>query len=291
MFFNVATYKNFSTAAQQLYLSQSVVSYHIHTLEKEIGFLLFDRNTHGVTLTLAGASFYKSMIALNLQYEEAIIKAKKIANNNQDILYVCFATPTSPTMIGQIVNKIYSILSNKKIELSKRSYEDVLQPLLSKTADILFTYPAFFREGIGLQYKNVCMTWMSCMMCKQHPLATKEKLTINDLKNETIIFVDSKNARTEYEDIYLLIQQNKKNSPKVELTPKSFDQAQGFAIAGRGILLVRTIDCLYHSNIDGLVSIPLIDIAPIPLIAVWRQNDLCELGKKLIDNTPLFKEM
>lgn len=273
-------------AAEQLYLSQSVISYHVRALEKEIGFLLFDRNTHGVELTPAGTAFYTSMTAIRTQYEEALEKARKIAAGGQSKLNICFGTPTSPTMIGQIVNKIYSILSLEEIELSRRSYDDVLQPLLSGSADLLFTYPPFFRENLGLQRKNFCMTWISCMMCPRHPLAGHTELTFSDLKNQTVILTDSKNAHIEHRDIYLRIRQSPENAPKIESTPKSFDQAQGFAIAGRGIMLVRTMDHSFHANLDGLVSIPLIDMAPMPLIAVWRENNFCALGKRLIDSIP-----
>lgn len=285
-FLSVAACKNFSLAAEQLYVSQSVVSYHVRSLEKETGFALFERNTHGVELTPAGAAFYKSVSMLKIQYEDALDRARKIAAGSHNRLNICFGTPTSPTMMGQIVNRIYSILSLEEIGLSKRGYDDVLQPLLSGTADLLLTYPPFFRENLGLQQKGFCMTWASCMMHPSHPLASRPELTFADLTGQTLIFVDSKNAHIEHRDIYQRIRQCGKNGPKLETTPKSFDQAQGFAIAGRGIMLVRTTDQSYHPNIDGLVSIPLADANPMPLIAVWRQNDLCPLGKRLIDNIP-----
>lgn len=290
IFLSVAACKNFSLAAEQLYLSQSVISYHVRALEKEIGFSLFDRNTHGVELTPAGTAFYKSMAIIETQYKEALDKARKIATGGQSKLNICFGTPTSPTMIGQIVNRIYSILSLEEIGLSKRGYDDVLQPLLSGSADILFTYPPFFREELGLRKKDFCMTWTSCMMCPQHPLANRTELTFSALKGQTLIWVDSKNAHIEHRDIYHRIHQNIENSPKLDSTPRTFDQAQGFAIAGRGIMLVRTIDRAYHPNIDGLVSIPLTDVKPMPLIAVWREDDFCALGRKLIDNIPNITE-
>lgn len=285
-FLNVAACKNFSLAAERLYLSQSAVSYHVRALEKEIGFALFDRNTHGVGLTPAGAVFYKAMVMIQTQYEDALDKAKRIANGDQNRLNICFGTPTSPTMMGQIVNRIYSILSLEEIGLSKRGNDDVLQPLLSGAADILLTYPPFFRDNLGLQRKNFCMTWTSCMMHPQHPLAQRAELTFSDLKGQTLIFVNSRNAHIEHRDIYRRIRQSGENGPKLETTPQTFDQAQGFAIAGRGIMLVRTIDRAYHPNIDGLVSIPLADVEPVPLIAVWREEDLCAPGKKLIDSIP-----
>lgn len=285
-FLSVAACNNFTLAAEQLYLSQPVVSYHIRSFEKEIGFALFDRDTHGVRLTPAGASLYKSMAVIESQYADAVDRARQIANGAPNRLNICFGTPTSPTMMGQIVNRIYRILSIEEIGLSKRGYEDVLQPLLSGSADILLTYPPFFRQNLGLQQKNFCMTWMSCMMHPRHPLACRRELTFQDLKGQTLILADSKNAHIEHQDIYQRIRQCGEDGPRLESTPKSFDQAQGFALAGRGILLVHTMDQVCHANIDGLVSIPLTDVNPLPLIAVWRQDDLCESGQKLIDSLP-----
>ncbi|MGN1147053.1 MAG: LysR family transcriptional regulator [Lachnospiraceae bacterium] len=45
---------NYSSAAETLYISQSVLSKHIMDMEKELGQPLFIRNTHGVSLTPAG---------------------------------------------------------------------------------------------------------------------------------------------------------------------------------------------------------------------------------------------
>ncbi len=175
-----------------------------------------------------------------------------------------------------------SALQYIEIELIKQSYENVLQPVFSGSADILFTYPPFFRKGLGLQKIDFCMTWVSCMMCPQHPLANRSELSFSDLNGQTLIIVNSKNAHIEHKEIYRKIRQDKRNSLKLESTPKTFEQAQGFAITGRGIMLMRTMDCQYHSNIDGLVSIPMTYVEPMPLIAVWRKENLSALGRKLI---------
>lgn len=283
-FLSVATYKNFSLAAKQLYLSQSVVSYHIHSLEKEVGFALFQRDTHTVELTPSGTILHQSLLLITKQYQEALKEAKALSQEKKNKLHICFGTPTSPTMMGQIVNQICQILSIEDIGLSKRFDDDVLQPLLSHSTDILFTYPPFFKEHLGLQKKVLCMTWTACMVHPLHPLASHHQLTLSDLNHQTLIFVNSHNAHIEHQDIYQYIHHNTHNQIQLETTPQTFDQAVGFAIANRGIMLVRTLDHEYHPNIDGLVCIPLVDINPMPLIAVWRQDDLCTLGKKLIKN-------
>lgn len=50
---------NFSSVAQQMFISQPTVTYQIKLLEKEVGQSLFKRSTHGVALTEAGTILYK----------------------------------------------------------------------------------------------------------------------------------------------------------------------------------------------------------------------------------------
>lgn len=45
---------NYSKAAENLYISQSVLSKHIKEIEQELGAALFYRTTHGVSLTSSG---------------------------------------------------------------------------------------------------------------------------------------------------------------------------------------------------------------------------------------------
>ena len=45
---------SFSKAAAQLYLSQSILTRHIQSLEAELGVTLLERTTHGAVLTEAG---------------------------------------------------------------------------------------------------------------------------------------------------------------------------------------------------------------------------------------------
>ena len=47
----VARYKNFSKAAESLFLSQPALSLQIKKLEQELGFSLFSRKAQWVTIT------------------------------------------------------------------------------------------------------------------------------------------------------------------------------------------------------------------------------------------------
>lgn len=84
-FLSVAASNSFTTAADQLFLSQSVISYHVKALEKELDFKLFERDTHGVWLTPSGESFYKSMLVMSEEYASAVERARQLQKRDDTI--------------------------------------------------------------------------------------------------------------------------------------------------------------------------------------------------------------
>ena len=53
----LAQTQHFGRAADNLFISQPVLTYHIKAVEAEIGFALFDRSPRGTILTPAGERF------------------------------------------------------------------------------------------------------------------------------------------------------------------------------------------------------------------------------------------
>lgn len=56
IFTTVSELKNMSLASDKLYLTRSAISHAISRIEREIGFPLFIKNTHGIELTDNGAA-------------------------------------------------------------------------------------------------------------------------------------------------------------------------------------------------------------------------------------------
>lgn len=290
-FLAVASFKSFSSAAEHLFLSQSVVSYHIRALEKELEFLLFQRDTHGVRLTAAGEVFERSMRTLSEEYAEAIELARQIGQRNEQHIRICFGSPTSSAMMGRIIQEIYGHAENSSIMLSNRNQYDILQPLLSGSADILLTYPGFFQEGIGLSKKKIATVWTVCLASPQHPLSARTSLKLRDLLGQTLILpdihsVNGDNPRIEFETLYRWVQRNQ-SAVQIDFSARTLDQAQGIAASGRGVMFTHSLESGYQRNDAGLVSIPLVDIDPIPLLALWRDGTLGKAAKELIQKLEL----
>ena len=71
IFIEVARQKNFSRAAEKIFLTQPTVSAHIKTLENEIGVLLLDRSQRELQLTSAGQILF--------QYAQQLLNLEKQA--------------------------------------------------------------------------------------------------------------------------------------------------------------------------------------------------------------------
>lgn len=289
-FLAVAKNNSFSAAAEQMYLSQSVISYHTKTLERELDFKLFDRDTHGVWLTASGESFYKSMLVLSEEYATAVERARHLQKRDDNHIRICFACPTSSTMMVKIFDSIYALIPDVEITLSGRNQYDTMQPLLSGEADIILTYPGFFQQGLAFSKKEVALMWTTCLLSPRHPLSKQKSLTLEQLMDQTLILPDlkntrSENARIEFAELFRWVSKNP--NLKVNVSARTFDEAQGLAAAGRGIMIIHTLETVYQSNTDGLVGIPLIDIPPLSFIAVWKNSTLGDLGKTLVNNLVL----
>lgn len=60
-FLQLAETKSFSAVAEKMFLSISTVSYQLRHFKEELGFPLFFRDQHSVTLTPAGAAYAEEL--------------------------------------------------------------------------------------------------------------------------------------------------------------------------------------------------------------------------------------
>ena len=61
IFYETARHSSFSTAAKELYISQSAISQCIHQLENDLNAQLFTRSRRGVTLTKEGLLLFQKV--------------------------------------------------------------------------------------------------------------------------------------------------------------------------------------------------------------------------------------
>jgi DNA-binding transcriptional LysR family regulator len=87
-FQQVALYRNFSRAAERLFISQSALSRQVANLEAELDVKLFKRNTRSVALTEAGAVLYEQCPLLLTHFDTVLRRVAAIRDGRAGCLTI-----------------------------------------------------------------------------------------------------------------------------------------------------------------------------------------------------------
>ena len=107
-FAHLANTLSFSTTAQHFYVSTSVISRHIASLEDELGFKLFDRGNGHVKLTKAGEMFVQDARVILHDYDNAIERLSVLNSGTESIVRVGYLHEAARPFIARFVRYIKS---------------------------------------------------------------------------------------------------------------------------------------------------------------------------------------
>ena len=193
VFVCVADSGSFNKAAETLYLSSTAVMKQITTLEKRLNLMLLNRTHHGVTLTPEGKVLYKHAKVLFEYAQEALEEAQKVAQMTETTFCVgtSILNPCKPFM--DLWNQVGGEFLNYKLHIIP--FEDDHQGILGEVEALGKKFDFLVGACDSKQWLDRCNflplgTYRYCVAVPQdHPLAGKDKLTIEDMEGETLMLV------------------------------------------------------------------------------------------------------
>jgi DNA-binding transcriptional LysR family regulator len=187
-FIAVAETKNFSQASQLLYLTQSVVSYQVKMLEKELGFHLFVRDTHHVILTRAGENFYREVVKLKEFYMKAVADSRQLAAREKNSIRIGWKVFEVGALLGALLAAWQEKLPGIQLELSSQAGSDYLDDLVKALKDLVFVYEEDLHPDPRVLFVPLWKVTNYFVMNKANPLAAREHLEVEDLKGQVLFF-------------------------------------------------------------------------------------------------------
>lgn len=188
-FIRTAELGSFGKASEALYISSTAVIQQINLLENLCGFRLFVRTNHGVKLTPAGKSLYEDAKTLIRFSEDALQKARLLAESSESTLRIGTSLLYKCRMLPDLWPKVNEIQPDLKIEIRPvKEYEDRTTVFSRLGLDLdLFEdiYASAWRGScrfLELQRQPLC-----CAVSRSHRLAKASALSMQDLSGEVLV--------------------------------------------------------------------------------------------------------
>lgn len=279
-FIKIADTGSFNKAAEIMYISAPAIIQQINLLETRCGFKLFIRTNHGVKLTPAGKSFYDDAKTLIHLSEQALQKARTLADASEttvrigtSLLYKCRLLPE----IWARINEEYPELKIEILPMTEYQQRGEVFSALGSKYDLF--------EGIygSTGWKGLCQflelerTPICCAVPKNHDLFDKDILTMNDLNGECIV-MPIEGVSKEIDDFREYIT---KNNPSVKIVASTYYGMDTFILCevNSYILITQPVYKDIHTN---LKTIPLETKRSLPYGLVYA-NEPTDATKRFIN--------
>ena len=187
---------NYSKAANILYITQPVLSRHIHDLEDQLGAQLFVRDTHKVELTeigrIAADEIRQALDSLN----KALKNIKSATESVNGSLRIGFLGHAVKPFLTGFINDFSVLHPNISIYYSAYDLDDLVRALSNDEIEIGFT------THMPLQMDDYNCSLITheqlCVVVPEgHRLSGREEITMQDIAGEGIIaFSPDKNPVT-----------------------------------------------------------------------------------------------
>ncbi|OZB94920.1 LysR family transcriptional regulator [Paenibacillus sp. XY044] len=282
----IAQERNFSRAAEKLHIAQPSLSQQLSKLEKELGVLLFQRNTSTVELTHAGASFMeqaqKIMDAVELLRQEMAdisqLKSGKVVIGSMPITGAHLLPHVLPTFKRQYPDIEITLLEDSSMNLEKLTAggKSDLSLLSLPLQEPSLTYEAIGEEMIDLAVPET------------HPLASRAKggkpvpVRIDELSEESFIVLKKGQG---FRKMTFDLCQQAGFEPKVVFESNNMETIQSLVATGMGITLVPRFIARAPRSEFVPVYLPLAE--PVPsrtlVVAYRRGRYLSKAAEAFID--------
>jgi len=180
-FLAVAECLSFTKAGQHLHLTQAAVSYQISALEQNLGFKLFKRDTHRVSLTRAGSFLLKEMQEVMAKCKSAIEQARKLEAGLVGEITLGYLGGIEKKFIPTFFKRFSHDHPEVTVNFQGHTIPSLMSTLESGGVDVGFTVTVGIDNLDGYETTTLFSDLPSVLMLPDHPLAGRTSLTVEDL--------------------------------------------------------------------------------------------------------------
>lgn len=185
---------NYLQAADQLFISQSSLSKHIKSLERELGVELFNRTTRRVQLTEQGRVFLPFARKLAATAHDAEVALSNVADNERRTIDIGSIPVMVPYGITALLHGYESEHRGVRLRIVEGEADQLKDQLRNRQLDL-----AFIREWDGdvgrdggdeeFAMSTFAQDQLAAVLPASHPLALRSSIRLSELANEEFLLL------------------------------------------------------------------------------------------------------
>ena len=262
----VATEKNFTKAAELLYLSQPSLSKQLQTLEKNLDISILNREKNKISLTENGKVFLQyseRILALCEESCRALIDLKRGERGNLTI-------GTSQTIGIYLLPRVLALFAQNypqiDLKVQVNSTRIIAKNVINREIDLAVVggeIPDEFKKNLILEH--FVEDEFSLIIPKSHPFAIKKKISKKDLYHLNFIALNSNSTIKKFIDNTLSQNQIETKQLKIIMQLNSIEGIKTAVSLGLGAAFVSS------SAIEKEIELQRIEILQIENIRITRK--------------------
>lgn len=181
--------RSINRAAKQLFITPQGLSRIIHKLEEELQIVLFERTKGGMVPTECGDYFYAQSQELLYQLEDIKYHLQKM-NSRQRKIKIGFACGVLNLVSLKKLNAIQREMPDVSVQWEEMENQEVAEQVNRGLLDIGFIIGTI--PGNEVESCVVYEGKMNVLVYPGHPFYEKERLSIEELKEQPLISLNQK---------------------------------------------------------------------------------------------------
>ena len=288
-FIAVGEEQHFGRAANRLHVVQPALSRQIRDLERELGFLLFDRLPRGVRLSAAGTLFLNDARRILQDVDEAKRRAERMALGQAGTLRIGIATAVS--WHGLVVNAFREFRRrHPAVELVVHHLVSVhqVEAVLSDRLDAGFA-AAVTPWHTELEHRQFALDRMVLAVPKGHPLTKRERIRLRDLRDTSFVWFHRWVNPTFHDQMMEACARGGLSAPRIVQEATDRDTVLGLVLCRIGVAWV-TESTQWHCP-RGIVLLPVVDMnVRLPFNVIWKRNNSSPVLQKFLAPVTPFQD-
>lgn len=181
---------NYARTAELLYITQPTVTHQIKTLEDELQFKLFIRNKRKVELTKSGESFYRDIKDILIKTNIAISRARNYSLTFNSNISIGYEGNVEVKYLSDILNAFKNKFPDVHIYLKIADFREKTTLFNNQNFDLIFTVNESLDNINNIGYCELFKSKFVCVLPKNHLLASKSLIKLEELKSESLVLLN-----------------------------------------------------------------------------------------------------